>query len=48
MNILPKVKAATTNIGDQVERIRLYRDLALQNDIHTLSPAARRVLGLID
>lgn len=48
MNIVPKVKATVTSIGDQVDRIRLYRDLALRSDIHTPSPTARRILGLTD
>lgn len=47
MKMLPKVRAAVSAIGEQMERIRLYQGFVL-NDVHRLSPAARRRLGLSD
>ena len=46
MNMLPRAKAAAMAIGNHMDRIRLYQSFVLHNDIHTLSPSARRRLGL--
>jgi hypothetical protein len=46
MTMLPKVRAAISAVGEQMDRIRLYQSFVLYNDVHTLSPAARRRLGL--
>ncbi|UYQ70594.1 hypothetical protein OF122_10930 [Pelagibacterium flavum] len=46
MKVLPKFKSAISAIGEQMDRIRLYQSFVLHNDVHTLSPAARRWLGL--
>ncbi|WP_338606940.1 hypothetical protein V6617_10540 [Pelagibacterium nitratireducens] len=46
MKMPTKVRAAMWAIGEQMDRIRLYQSFVLHNDIHTLSPSARRRLGL--
>lgn len=41
-----KLRAAMSAIGGQMDRIRLYQSFERYNDFHTLSPVARRHLGL--
>ena len=46
MKMLPRVLAAATAVGDHVDRIKVYRGLAMHRNAETLLPAARRCLGL--
>ena len=48
MRLLPKVKVAVTALSAHMDRVRLSRGFVIDMDTHTLPPAARRHLGLID